>query len=348
MNNPSKNFHVALTADFYQEDGNPKFRKFGLSVLDEASGLTYARFDDHQPELSPDQLRGFQGAVVLTPSVTAESLSASEDFLAIGRFGVGYETVDVPACTEADVVLCITSGVNRPMAEAVVGWMIGIAHHVRAKDILVREGRWNDRTQYMGSELRDRTLGVIGLGGIGGELVRLLSGFGMNRTLVFDPYLSDEAAASLGVSKVDLDRLMAESDFISIHCPLNDQTRGLVGQHQLGLMKPTAYLVNAARGGIVNEDALFEMLSERRIAGAAIDCFEIEPVTEPHRFGRLDNVLLAPHSIGWTHEMFRDVGCTACRGMVDLAYGRRPHGVVNPEVLDRPSFQEKWRRLQIG
>ena len=111
-------------------------------------------------------------------------------------------------------------------------------------------------------------------------------------------------------------------------------------------MKPDAYLINTARGGIVDEDALTRRWRRRRIAGAALDCFADEPVTEPHRFGELDNVLLAPHCIAWTDELFRDIGRAACQGMLDLSLGRTPRGVVNPEVFDRPGFQEKWARLR--
>ena len=111
-------------------------------------------------------------------------------------------------------------------------------------------------------------------------------------------------------------------------------------------MKPEAYLLNAARGGIVDEDALYQALKERRIAGAAIDCFAQEPVTSPHRFGDLDNVLLAPHSVAWTNELFRDIGLATCQVMVDFAAGNKPRGVLNPEVLDHPAFQEKWKRYQ--
>jgi phosphoglycerate dehydrogenase-like enzyme len=110
-------------------------------------------------------------------------------------------------------------------------------------------------------------------------------------------------------------------------------------------MRPDAYLINTARGGIVDEDALYEALRQRRIAGAAIDCFLQEPVTWQHRFGELENVVLAPHSIAWTDELFRDIGRTVSRGLVALSRGRRPLGVVNPEVFDRPGFQQKWTRL---
>jgi len=138
---------------------------------------------------------------------------------------------------------------------------------------------------------------------------------------------------------------MRTSDFVSIHCPLTDKTRGLIGRRELALMKPEAYLINTARGGIVDEDALYEALEQGRIAGAALDCFATEPLTAPSRFGEFENVLLAPHSVAWTNEMFRDIGRAACQGMIDLSLERTPRGIVNPEVLQRPGFQRKWDRL---
>ena len=339
-------FRLALTADFYDPDGQLRHRDIGLSVLDGA-GVEVSRFAEHRQEIAPEQFAGVNGVIVLTPRVTARSLAASADLLALGRFGVGYDSVDVAACTAADVVLFIAVGaVDRPVAEATVAWMLALTHHIRMKDRLVREGRWEERTRYMGSELRDRTLGVVGFGGIGRALVRLLAGFGMNTPLVFDPFLSASAIAEAGAKAVALDELLAQADFVSIHCPLNEQTRNLIGARELALMKPSAYLLNTARGGIVEEDALFAALSEGRIAGAALDCFVGEPITSPPRFAPLENVLLAPHAIAWTDELFRDIGRTVCQGMLDLAQGRRPRGVVNPEVFDRPGFQRKWQRLR--
>ena len=142
-----------------------------------------------------------------------------------------------------------------------------------------------------------------------------------------------------------LDELLAHSDFVSIHCPLTAATRNLIGARELGLMKRTAYLINTARGGIVDEAALESALRDGRIAGAALDCFAVEPLVAVPPFSDLDTVLLAPHSIAWTDELFRDIGRTVCRGVLELAQGRVPKGVVNPEVLTRPGFQAKWRRL---
>ncbi len=339
-------FKVALTADFYDEDGNSKFADLGLSVLDDYEHVEVTRFAEHRPEIGSDQLADCSGVVVLTPSVTAESLADSDNLLAIGRFGVGYDAVDVQACTERNVLAMITAGaVARPVAEATVGWMIALTHHFFAKDQLVRTGQWHQRTQYMGCELRDRTLGVIGLGTIGQKLLSLLSSFGMNQPIVYDPLVPASVIEELGVRSVSLDELLTTSDFVSVHCPLNDQTRGLIGAAEIAKMKPDAYLLNTARGHIVDEQALFEALKANRIAGAAIDCFDVEPVVEPHPFGELDNVILAPHSIAWTGEMFRDIGQMACRSMLELSLGKRPVGILNPELFERTSFRDKWARI---
>ena len=299
--------------------------------------------------IGPEQLAGANGVIVLTPCVTAHSLSASQDLLGIGRFGVGFDNVDVPACTAADVVLFITAGaVDYSVAEATVGWMLALVHHVRIKDRLVREARWEERSGYMGRELRGRTLGLIGFGGIGRALLKLLTSFGMNTPLVFDPFIPAATIAESGAMSVALDDLLTQSDFVSLHCPLNDQTRNLISVRELALMKPSAYLINTARGGIVEESALQAALSTGRIAGAALDCFVGEPLTSPPSFSEFDNVLLAPHCIAWSDELFRDIGRAACQGLLDLAAGRRPRGVVNPEVFDRPGFQEKWQRVCEG
>lgn len=340
-------FQVALTADFYYPDGTPRYRDLGLSAFEPYSEIGCRPLAEFRPVLAAEQLRGVNGAIVLTPRVTPESVSQAGDLLAIGRFGVGYDSVDVPACTAADVLVFIAAGaVDRSVAEATVGWMLALAHHMRAKDLLVRTGQWDKRSAYMGAELRDRTLGIVGLGGIGRALVGLLSSFGMTQPIAFDPFVDPAVAAACGVKLVSLDELMAAADFVSIHCPLNDRTRNLIGAEQLARMKPTAYLLNTARGGIVDEDALYAALAGRKIAGAALDCFVDEPVTKPHRFGELENVLLAPHAIAWTDELFRDIGRTTCESMIALASGKRPRGAVNPELFERPSFQAKWARLR--
>lgn len=341
-----QSFRVAFTGDFYDSAGTPRFRNLGLEVFEGQPHIQVRAFERHRPEIGADQVGDAHALIVLTPRVTAETLARNEQLLAVGRFGVGYDNVDVAACTQANVLAFITAGaVDRSVAEATLTWMLALTHHVRAKDALVRTGRWDERVHFMGGELRERTLGIIGLGGIGRALLELLRGFGMQPPIAFDPFAKPEAAAAVGARLVPLEELLQTADFVSIHCPLTEQTRNLIGARELARMKSTAYLLNTARGGIVDENALYDALKSGRIAGAGIDCFEGEPLTAPHRLGELDNVLLAPHSIAWTEEMFRDIGRAACQGVLDLSRGQRPRGVLNPEVFDRPGFLAKWRRV---
>lgn len=341
-------FSIGLTADFYDENGNALHEDIGLSVFEKSNHIVLSKLAEHKTEIISDQLSDHNVAFVLSPNVTTNSLKGNEEhLLAISRFGVGYDNVDVEACTANDVLVLIAEGaVNRSVAEATITWMLTLTHHVLQKDQLVRTGRWNDRNQLMGSELREKTLGVIGFGGIGKALVDLLNGFGMKKALVYDPGLTGDICSRFEVTYVEeLNELLMRSDFVSLHCPLNEETRGLIGNKQLKLMKSTAYLLNLSRGGIVDEEALYNALLNQTISGAAIDCFEGEPILSPHRFGTLDNVILAPHSIAWTNELFKDIGRTACKSILDLSLGKQPRGIVNPEVLESPNFNRKWARF---
>ena len=344
----SKKFRIAMPADIFDADGNLRFKDMGLGVFEEYPLVESFVLSEARPEIGADQLVEANGMVVFGGSATRATVADAADLLALSRIGVGYDSVDVEACTDNDVALLITAGaVDRSVAEATVGWLLALTHHIKAKDRLVRSGDWDDRTMFHGIELRDRALGVVGLGGIARETLRLLSVFGMKQPLAFDPYVDPAAAAQDGVELVELEELMRRADFISVHCPLTEETRDLIGRRELELMKPEAYLINTARGGIINEDALYDVLAAERIAGAAIDCFDGEPLVAPHRFGEFENTLLAPHAIAWTEELFRDIGAAAIRGVAELAMGRMPHAVVNRAVLDRPGFREKWKRLQV-
>lgn len=341
-------FRIGLTGDFYKE-GKPVYPDFDLGLLKQAPGVELSTFAEHRQEITPEQLDGLQGVIVLSPRITRHSLSRSERLLAVSRFGVGYDSVDVAACTENDVALCIASGaVDRPVAEATVAWMLALSYRVRQKDQLFREGRWDLRGNVMGSGLYGKTVGIIGFGGIGRAVARILSGFGMRPPLVFDPVVDSGTIAELGAEPASLTDVMERSDFITVHCPLNSHTANLISARELKLMKADAFILNTARGGIINEDALFEALAAKRIAGAALDCFTDEPVTHSLRFASLENVILGSHNIAWTRELFRDIGAMASQNLLDIANGRRPRSVVNPEVFDRPSFQKKWESIRIG
>src|SRR2546427_4482892 len=209
----TRKFIVTLTADFYDNAGAPKYRDIGLSLLADHPHIEHRVFKEHRKQIGVDQIDGAQGVIVLTPAVTAESVSKADNLLVMARFGVGYDSVDVEACSAADVLATITVGaVDRPVAEATIGWMIALSHNLRIKDGLLRAGKWDERSKYMGSELRDRTLGVIGLGGIARKTIELLRSFGMKQPLAFDPFVTQEAAAKLNVQLVSLQELLKQAD----------------------------------------------------------------------------------------------------------------------------------------
>ena len=341
-------FQLAFTRDFLTDDDTLTYKSIGLSVLDDYTDITHRFFQEHHPIVLPGQIRDIDAVVSLTAGWTRESLAGANRLVVLSRFGVGYDWVDVNACTEADVALCITTGaVDHSVAEGILTFMLALSHKLLIKDTLSREGRWHERAYHMGTELRERALGIIGLGGIGSALVRLVEPFKME-VMIYDPFIDKDHADRLGVRKCSLDEVMARSDFVSISCPLNAQTRNLITGRELALMKPSAYLITTARGGIVNESDLADALRERRIAGAGIDVYEAEPLPAGYVFSSLENVMLTPHSIAWTDEMFRDVGRMACRQVAAFSQGTIPSGVVNTEVLERPGFLEKLDRWKSG
>ncbi len=340
-------FRIVLTRDFLSEKGELVFKDMGLSLLDEEPDIEYEFMEESLPEVTPDQLRGYDGVISLKPKYTPASFKGVERLTAIGRFGVGYEMVDLDAATEADVMLFITpDGVRRPVAGGVVTLMLALCRKLLIKDNLVRTGRWNDKIFYMGTELRDKVLGSVGLGNIGSEVFRLVKPFGMKRLIACDPYVKQEYADTLGVELVDLDTVMSESDFVTINCPLTPQTRHLIGAREFALMKPTAYFINTARGGIVDQVALTEALRNNRIQGAGLDVVEEEPIRDDDPLLELPNVILTPHAVSWTDECFRDVGMLDCKGMIRVMRGQVPDHVVNREVLEREGLKAKLRKYR--
>ncbi len=210
----------------------------------------------------------------------------------------------------------------------------------------MRTGRWDLRAAAPAVGLRGKTLGSVGLGNIGSEMFRLLEPFGLGRKLASDPFARPEHAAALGVELVDLDTLFRNSDFITINCLLNDDTHRLVNARLLSLMKPTAYLINTARGPIVDQDDLVDALQAGAIAGAGLDVFEAEPLPADHPLVRMDNVILSPHSLAWTDDLYRDNGLEACANVLSVLRGEAPKYTVNREVIQSADFQTKLRSLQ--
>jgi phosphoglycerate dehydrogenase-like enzyme len=337
-------FRVGVTRDFLNPQGHIAFGDIGLSLLDAAPGLEWDFLTENVPELTPEQVAAYDALLVLAPRVTARTLADSQRLAVIARFGVGYDSIDVPACTRAGVALTITpDGVRRPVAAAVLTFVMALSHKLLIKDRLTREGRWAEKLDYMGMGLTGRTLGVIGFGNIGREVFRLTAPLEM-RHLTADPFAKPADAAAAGATLVSLEALLAESDFVVVCCALTEGTRHLISRERLAQMKPTAYLINVARGPIVDQQALLAALKARQIAGAGLDVFEQEPIDPADPLLQLDNVILAPHALCWTDECFAGNGRSAIRSILDAAAGRVPQNVVNRAVLESPAFIEKLRR----
>jgi phosphoglycerate dehydrogenase-like enzyme len=237
--------------------------------------------------------------------------------------------------------------VRRPVAVSIVTLMLALTGKLMVKDRLTREGPagFARKGEHMGVGLVGRTLGSIGIGNIGAELFRLLQPFGM-KLIAHDPYADPAVVAELGVELVGLEEVFRRSDIVNVSCPLSPATHHLVNAERLALMKPTAYLINTARGPIVDQKALTEVLKDRRIAGAGLDVLEQEPPDPNDSILKLDNVILAPHALCWTDQCFAGNGAADVRAVLDVQHGREPRLVVNKAVLDTDRWKNRMALLR--
>jgi D-3-phosphoglycerate dehydrogenase len=335
-------FRVALSGDFRKADGSPTFPDFDLTPLREARNVEMAFLDNASP-LKASQLEDFDALILLAHRFDAGSVPRSGRLAVVARFGVGYDTVDVPACTANDVALVITpDGVRRPVAVSIITFMLALTGKLMVKDRLARMGGpgFAARGEHMGVGLVGRTLGSLGVGNIGAEMFRMAKPFDMN-FIAHDPYADKAVAAELGIRLVSIEELFRQADVLAVNCPLSPDTHHIVNAERLALMKPTAYFINTARGPIVDQKALTQALSEGRIAGAGLDVFEQEPTDPNDPLLKLDNIIAAPHALCWTDQCFAGNGAADVKAVLDVTKGQVPRGVVNREVLDRPGFRMK-------
>ncbi|MBM3549619.1 MAG: dehydrogenase [Alphaproteobacteria bacterium] len=270
---------------------------------------------------------------------------AAERLTVVARAGVGVDKMDIDALTRHGVMLFnVPDALTEGTAAGALALMLAAARNMVIQDKLTREGRWDDRQYHRGREIYGKTLGVIGPGRIGGELIRICAPFRM-RVLAYSPRLTPERAARIGAEAVPLDRLLAESHFVTVCAPLTEETRGMIGAREFERMRKDATFVNVGRGPIVDQAALTAALKERRIASAGIDVFETQPVPKGEPLTLLDNVVLTPHAVCDTYELRRDVLTVIAGELRGFAQGRIPATVVNPPVLASPAFQAKRAAL---
>ncbi|MBI4716073.1 MAG: phosphoglycerate dehydrogenase, partial [Nitrospirae bacterium] len=320
-----------LVSDAISERGIEILRNAGLEV-------------DVKTKLTPEDLLqtigGYEGLVVRSNTqVTAAALQAGKRLKVVGRAGAGLDNIDVPAATKQGIVVMNTPGGNTiTTAEHAISMLLSLIRNIPQAMVSVKGGKW-EKSRFMGLEFYNKTLGIVGLGRVGGYVAKLALGLKMN-VIAFDPYLSQENAAQMGIEPVTLEEVFRRSDFITVHSPLTPETRSLIGRKAFEMMKPGVLLVNCARGGIVNEQDLFDALVSKRVAGAAFDVFEKEPVDPKHPLLTLDNFICTPHLGASTVEAQENVALDIAEAIVDYLTRGIIRNAANfpsvpPEMLPR-------------
>jgi D-3-phosphoglycerate dehydrogenase len=277
--------------------------------------------------------------------VTDSLLAKTPNLVAVSSNGAGYDTIDVDACTRQGIIVVNQSGGNQEaVAEHALAMLLTLSKRIIEVDRRMRRADNIPRNDYIGTELLDKTIGIIGIGNVGGRLAELCKGLFRMRVLAYDPYLSAAQIAAKGAEKVEnLDDLLREADYVSINCPYTRETRNMIGARELGLMQKHSYLVTTARGGIHDEDALATALSAKQIAGAGLDVWNDEPPPHEHKLMAFDNVLVSPHTAGATHESRDNMARYAAEQLIAILDGKRPPRLINPEVW--PVYCERFEKI---
>jgi D-3-phosphoglycerate dehydrogenase len=312
----------------------------GVELLRNAGIEVQTRLGLKGPELAA-ALREFDGLICRSqPKVTAECLENPGRLRAIARAGVGVDNIDVPAATRRGVVVMNTPGGNSvSAAEHTIALLLALARRVPAADATMKAGGW-DRSKFVGTQVAGKTLGVIGLGRIGREVARRAKGLDMT-VVALDPFVTAARAAELGYeTAASLDELLPRVDFLTVHVPLSDETKSLIGARELGLMRKTARILNVARGGIVDEKALADALAAGTIAGAGVDVFSAEPITPDNPLVKAPNVVLTPHLGASTVEAQENVAVEAAQLIADFLLKGQVANAVNMASVDPKELAE--------
>jgi D-3-phosphoglycerate dehydrogenase len=262
-----------------------------------------------------------------------QALARMPNLLVVSTNGAGYDTVDVADCTAAGVLVVNQSGGNaEAVASHVLAMLLMLSKRIIQTHHALRGGTMRNRADFIGTDVRGRTIGIVGLGNVGRRVAELCRGLLGMAVIACDPYLDERTVAERGAVKVELDELLRRADFVSINCPLDQTTRGMIGARELALMQPHAYFITTARGLIHDERALAEALRSKQIAGAGLDVWDKEPPPSDHPLLQFDNVIASPHTAGVTHEARVNMGRIAAEQLIMTLDGKRPPRIVNPQV----------------
>lgn len=290
---------------------------------------------DNSAETAKQMVTDVEGIILRTNlKVTREIIEAAPQLKVISRTGVGVDNVDIATATAKGILVCNTPGMNAvSVAEHAASLMLALAKTLSYFDSEVRQGNWKSRYAYRAVEIQGKTLGIIGFGKIGSQVAAIMSkGFDMD-ILAYDPYVTQIPGSERKITFCELEELLSRADFVTVHLPATPETKGLLSKERLALLKASTYLINTARGSVVDEEALLELLQAGKIAGAGLDVFEQEPLSREHPFMKLDNVILSPHAGALSKECVIKVAVEAVQAVLDVFAGREPKYVYNKSEL---------------
>ncbi|HWE61140.1 MAG TPA: phosphoglycerate dehydrogenase [Chloroflexota bacterium] len=320
---------TVLVTDGFMQPGEPG----GIRLLEQAgvelrfvqlpAATTNAELIEH--------LQGCMGVLAGSQRFTDEVFAGAPQLRIVARLGVGYDAIDLEAATRHGVLITTAPGtLEWAVADHTFGLLLALAHHITQDDRAMRRGEWRP---FWGVDVWRKTLGLVGLGRIGRMVAQRARGFEM-RILAHEPQPDMAFVQEYGIELVSLEELLHRADFVSLHTPLTPQTRQLINAERLALMQPSAYLINTARGGLVDEDALYAALTTGGIAGAGLDVRQVEPPTDS-RFATLDNVVLTPHDSGLTDGRRLACGTMAAGSILSVLADQRPDGLLNVDAWER-------------
>lgn len=304
-----------------------KLEKEGINIIDmRGSGINDPKFIE--------ALKGVDAVLCGNDLIVNDAmLDMAPRLKAVAKMGVGLDTVDIKAASNHNAIVFNTPGANnQAVADHTFGLILSLARKIVFCDQSIRDKRW-EHTKIMGIEIWQKTIGLIGLGAIGRCVALRAKGFQM-KVVAYDPFWPEEFAGEHGIEKMEIDDLLKVSDIVSLHLPLTEENRGMINEKTLQIMKPTALLINAARGEIVKEKDLYNALKDNVIAGAGLDVFENEPPTNSPLL-KLDNVVMTPHIAAFTHDAMNNMCTGIANQLIEYAKGNKPAHIVNPEVFDR-------------
>lgn len=311
----------------------------GIEMLQQA-GFQVVHASSTDPEVLKKEIVDIDGVIVRTSPFTAEIIQSAQKLKVIARHGVGLDNVDLEEASKKGIWVVNTPNANAvSVAEATIAFILALAKKLKQMDSATRNNNFKIRDSFSTVDLDSKTLGIIGLGRIGTLVARKCQMAFSMKVMAFDPYVDKEKAREIGVELVSLQTLLKESDFITIHAPLTDETRNLINESQLKLMKPTAFIINMARGPLWDENAILKALTEGWIAGAATDVFVQEPPQEDHPFFSCDKILLTPHNSALTKECVVRMARDAAQGVIEVLSGKVPTFAVNSHLLKKYGYR---------